>query len=619
MLNEEKSNSTSNNEMKFSNNSKLNMRSIEDNTTYSSYQHEITDNSNKNCLSDEKEYLMEITQEVYDKIYKFIGQHQPERGGMLGRNNRGIITHFYPDSNGKCSYAAYDPDIKTLNIVIKEWEKDGIEFCGFVHSHPQGIISPSYTDKEYSSKILDCFKSLDFLWLPIVQTTSNNSKFQLLPYLVIKTQGNVFRIRNANFKINENGGKMFNNNQRQSTKSPNITQTKPKVSEISNEKTIIEESLPIDSIQYYGYQKQSWNFEVFLNKTFLSGVQSFDLKTKGKELEEIYKVHFQKIQNDYDLNLLNETRLLIIGTGGAASLIKNCARMGIGEIIMIDPDIIEAKNIATQDVYPESIGKYKVDVLAEEIIKINPLAAVLTIKSKIEDINDIAFSKLISGTLRQDIERMAHFRVKNGLFSPPKSVKQTVLLGLTDNFYAQARCNRLGLNFGLSTICAQEYSKGVGAEITFTVPGITPACHRCISANRYKAYLENGYKNTITSDGAPVFAAEYLNACLGHILLAVVHHNKSHERWGKVISNLGNRNLIRLRMDHSYDAMFNKPHFDVNNKSTYMLDSLFQEQIQDHGQSHNTPICPDCKGTGNLLDAKNRFDDTRIMINERGR
>src|SRR5262249_52713006 len=99
----------------------------------------------------------------------------------------------------------------------------------------------------------------------------------------------------------------------------------------------------------------------------------------------------------------------------------------------------------------------------------------------------------------------------------PYQPQCVVLLALTDDFWAQARGHRLGLHFGLPTICAQEYEDGLGAEITYTVAGITPACHRCMTASRYKAYLEEGFKNDVTSHGAPIFAAEYLNAALGHV------------------------------------------------------------------------------------------------------
>ena len=79
----------------------------------------------------------------------------------------------------------------------------------------------------------------------------------------------------------------------------------------------------------------------------------------------------------------------------------------------------------------------------------------------------------------------------------------TLVCGCTDNFYAQARVNRLALQFGLPSLCAGLYQYGQAAEISFTYPGVSPACQRCILSPRYKGYLERGYQNTVTSVGAP--------------------------------------------------------------------------------------------------------------------
>lgn len=62
----------------------------------------------------------------------------------------------------------------------------------------------------------------------------------------------------------------------------------------------------------------------------------------------------------------------------------------------------------------------------------------------------------------------------------------TLLCGLTENFHAQARINALALHLGLPSLCAQVWREGRGgAEITFTYPSVTSACHRCILASHY--------------------------------------------------------------------------------------------------------------------------------------
>ena len=128
---------------------------------------------------------MEVTLGIVDRIKTFIGEHPAERGGILGCNSNGRITHFFEDVSSECSRAAYSPDVDTLNTVIDSWKGDGITFCGFVHSHPAGIPAPSPADHEYSSRILECFDKLDLLWLPIVQTEPDTGKFEMYVYATV--------------------------------------------------------------------------------------------------------------------------------------------------------------------------------------------------------------------------------------------------------------------------------------------------------------------------------------------------------------------------------------------------------------------------------------------------
>jgi hypothetical protein len=218
---------------------------------------------------------------------------------------------------------------------------------------------------------------------------------------------------------------------------------------------------------------------------------------------------------------------------------------------------VTESNVGTQSADPKMIGVSKVEALATDIGSLNPASAVIAVQTKIESLDDDDVRSLCFRPIR------ACSADSPGRQGPMKrsgcKPKQTILLVLTDNFEAQARGHRLGLHLGLSTVCAQEYREGRGAEITFTVPGITPACHRCITSSRYKAHLTDGYRNDVTSAGAPIFAAQMLNAAIGHIVLAVAHHGTDHPRFGNLISRFGKRSLILLRMDPDFDAQMGQP------------------------------------------------------------
>ena len=70
-------------------------------------------------------------------------------------HDRRTVTAFHYDSTGKTQGNTYTPDVDTLNRVISEWAENGIEFAGFVHSHPRRNRKLSPPDIEYANKIKD--------------------------------------------------------------------------------------------------------------------------------------------------------------------------------------------------------------------------------------------------------------------------------------------------------------------------------------------------------------------------------------------------------------------------------------------------------------------------------
>ena len=85
-----------------------------------------------------------ITAEVYDQIKKTIGTRKPEQGGILGSSDGIHIDHYYFDKTADRTSASYTMDAKALNEVIHEWNDNGIQLVGIIHSHPQGCTKPSY-------------------------------------------------------------------------------------------------------------------------------------------------------------------------------------------------------------------------------------------------------------------------------------------------------------------------------------------------------------------------------------------------------------------------------------------------------------------------------------------
>lgn len=75
---------------------------------------------------------------------------------------------------------------------------------------------------------------------------------------------------------------------------------------------------------------------------------------------------------------LNDSKVAVFGIGGVGSFVcEGLARSGIGSFVLVDFDRIEKSNINRQLIATVStIGKYKVELMKERILEINPDANV---------------------------------------------------------------------------------------------------------------------------------------------------------------------------------------------------------------------------------------------------
>ena len=79
---------------------------------------------------------------------------------------------------------------------------------------------------------------------------------------------------------------------------------------------------------------------------------------------------------------LNAATVAIFGVGGVGSFtVEALARSGVGHLVLIDKDNIDATNINRQiHALSSTVGKSKVEVMRERILDINPSAQVDTIQ-----------------------------------------------------------------------------------------------------------------------------------------------------------------------------------------------------------------------------------------------
>ena len=89
---------------------------------------------------------------------------------------------------------------------------------------------------------------------------------------------------------------------------------------------------------------------------------------------------------------LLKSSVLIIGTGGlGTAILPYLAAAGVGEIGIVDDDIIELSNLQRQVIYKSSsVGKYKVEEAKAMIAELNPLVQVNAIAEKLSGKNALS-------------------------------------------------------------------------------------------------------------------------------------------------------------------------------------------------------------------------------------
>jgi len=335
---------------------------------------------------------------------------------------------------------------------------------------------------------------------------------------------------------------------------------------------------------------------------------------------------FDRVAESYDLPLMQRSRIVNIGVGGAGQFLETLARCGIEEFVLVDFDTVALTNVATQHFNRNDVGRLKVAVVRDKILSINPNARVLALPLSLDALDDDVMDLLLHeslpnvGAFEAACADCLRWLLRNRRPSGGESPARTVLLGCTDSFFAQARVNRLGLQFGVPTLMAQVWPQAVCTEVTVSHPDVTRACHRCMLQSRYRAFLAEGARPPQavgSSQASSIWTTERLNALKGMLVMALLHHGTNHRRWGRWLERIGNRTLILTRVDPDLAQKMGFSLFDdvlagADGNRMFADETIWLAQEPEDG-SGGRPRCPECGGTGDLREAIGTFADTRTM------
>lgn len=480
-----------------------------------------------------------ITEEVLSRIRETVGSQIPETGGILGSSDGKHVDHFYFDVTASVTGATYEPDCDKLNLIIQKWYEKGIDFVGFIHSHPRGAVKPSDPDNLYTTKIMKAFEMEWFVSLIVqVHRSLKGEKAKLFAY------GYYLADPCHYFEFGR------------------IDEKKP--------------SFEFPAINLEEDQDRSY-------REMLAKKYPFSKAELGERNRELFPEE-----------ILACKTLAVFGTGGSIGFVLDMAHSGVTNFILVDGDKFEPHNMSNQRVIYGDIGKSKVEALKEQILNINMDAEVKTFCDFLDDtVTDNNFEEMLGTRL---------------LVSP----KDILICACTDSFEAQARLAALAMKYGTPFMAPQIYAGGVGAEIVFSYPGVTPSCPRCVLKSRYDAY-KNGYKNTVTSECTPISAITHANALEGQIALMLLLYHEGDNRYAIMLDKVADRNLALIKMSPDAEDVLgiNLFHDAVDDTYSFFGEVVWIPQVPVSKENGFDEDCPLCHGSGDLTTLIGEISDTR--------
>lgn len=515
-----------------------------------------------------------FSRKVLDSFRKDVGKYRAETGGMLASTvDTDLIDMCYFDVHSKNTSGTFYYDVDSMSEVFRDWKAQGFITNGIYHSHPVGCIRPSYHD--ISTALLHLrFFDLEFFYLPIFQS-ERRGFFTMYFYVVRKQEEHLNVNLEYVLKANEEG------------------------------------------YVYASFTKWSQNYSIKQLDSYRDGVnRQEEQERKSHEVEQhtvqktqnanekedstmqksnATKTYFKKVESLYPDHVLDKV-IVCIGTGGARSALENFARSGFRNYILMDADIISETNIATQGVFISEMGKKKVEVIRDRILDINP------------DANVVCVDRFLDDNMTDE-----EFRGYMDLF-PGKKPTDYLILGCTDNFYAQKRSSILALKYGTPYLAAMMYKAGAAAELIFIYPGVTESCPRCLLGSRFEKY-ENGFENDVDSSACTIFATERMNALKGYIaLMLLMYHEDPESEFSTMLDRVKDRNFVQIRLTPNVKDILGIGVFDRvfagADRYTFMDETVWIPQKPDH-PSNGYETCKLCGGTGHLDELYMRWPDTR--------
>lgn len=174
------------------------------------------------------------------------------------------------------------------------------------------------------------------------------------------------------------------------------------------------------------------------------------------EEHELYMDIFSRNSGILETNMMANKGVVILGCGSVGSLVAiELAKSGIGNLFLIDPDMLEYHNLCRHQCGLDDVGDLKVNALRRKLLKINP------------QLNIKISPTIVENAPQQELEKFC------------SANDNTIFVGCADNRIADVYGNQIAIYFKSPFISIGFWERAYAGEIFYHLPGENMPCYYC--------------------------------------------------------------------------------------------------------------------------------------------
>jgi molybdopterin/thiamine biosynthesis adenylyltransferase len=172
-----------------------------------------------------------------------------------------------------------------------------------------------------------------------------------------------------------------------------------------------------------------------------------------------------------DQLVLFRSRVTVIGCGGLGGyVIEQLARLGVGQMVLVDPDVFEEHNLNRQLLsLPSNLGESKVSIAQKRVAAVNPA---VTVEARQEALDRANGAELVAGS-RVVVDALDTIKVRLELAEVCEDAGVPLVHGAIGGWYGQVTTQFPG-DRTLQSLY-QNWQEGKGVEQHLGNPAFTPA------------------------------------------------------------------------------------------------------------------------------------------------